>query len=80
MTEFYVYYKAAPANGDLVRKALARFPAVRLLLREDDGGGQQTWMEIHQGPQAAASEREAAEALKGLIDGQRHVERFHAVT
>ncbi|HEY4084268.1 MAG TPA: DUF4936 family protein [Burkholderiaceae bacterium] len=76
MTELYVYYKAPRANAELVRKTVARFPEVRLLVRDDESNETQTWMEIHTGPHAEASERELAEALKGLIAGQRHVERF----
>ena len=79
MIELYVYYKAPRANADLVRKAVERFPEVRLLMRADEDDETQTWMEIHAGPHAEASERALAEALKDLVTGQRHVERFRSV-
>jgi hypothetical protein len=80
MIELYVYYKASRANAELVRKAVAQFPEVRLLVRADEASATQTWMEIHTGPSAEARERELAVALKGLIAGERHVERFRGVS
>ncbi len=80
MTELYVYYKAARASAELVREAVAQFPAVRLLARADEDGESQTWMEIHTGPDAGTSERELADALKDVIAGERHVERFRTVS
>ena len=73
--ELYVYYKLARRDAARLREIAARFPQVRLLLK-DDAGDPPTWMEIHTGPLAEAGERAMAAALAGLIVGTRHVERF----
>ena len=70
--ELYVYYKAPRELAERVRQTVAQFPNVRLLLR-DDG---LTWMEIHSGEQAEATERQLAEAMAEWLTAQRHVERF----
>ncbi|MBV8501198.1 MAG: DUF4936 family protein [Paucibacter sp.] len=75
MTELYVYYKLESRHTARLREIAARFPEVRLL-RKDGDAQPPTWMEIHIGPQAEASERALAQALAGLISGPRHVERF----
>ena len=76
-TELYVYYKADRALAAQLRETVARFAGVRLLLRSDEEAAeQQTWMEIHSGPDAAQTEQALAQALAGSGIGTRHVERF----
>jgi hypothetical protein len=79
MTELYVYYKVERSKALQVRATLERFPDVRLLLREDEDGALQTWMEIHAGPLAQASEQAVAQAIAPLLSGARHVERFQPI-
>jgi len=73
--ELYVYYKAPREWADRVRQAVAQCPGVRLLLREDG----ETWMEIHCGERAEATERELSAAMSIWLPGPRHVERFRPV-
>ncbi len=73
--EIYVYYKAEAALAAQVREAVSRVPGVRLLLRLDEAQ-QQTWMEIHSGPDAVSTEQALAQAMAGWAIGERHVERF----
>ena len=75
MSELYVYYKLEDLHAARLREVAARFPQVRLL-RKEGAGEPPTWMEIHTGPQAVATEQAMAEALREVIHGQRHVERF----
>jgi hypothetical protein len=80
VSELYVYYRLESRHAGRLREIAARFPQVRLLRRQDEGDREPpTWMEIHAGPQAEASERALAEALAGLVSGPRHVERFEPV-
>jgi len=75
--ELYVYYKLARRDAKRLREIAARFPQVRLLLKDDGSSSDPpTWMEIHTGPLAETGERAMAAALEGLIAGTRHVERF----
>ena len=74
--ELYVYYKAPRELAERVRQTVAQFPSVRLLLRDDGVSDQQTWMEIHSGEQAEATERQLAEAMADWLTTPRHVERF----
>ena len=70
--ELYVYYKAPRELAERVKQTVAQCPGVRLLLR-DDG---LTWMEIHSGANAEATEAQLAEAMAGWLPAPRHVERF----
>ena len=72
--ELYVYYKAPRELAERVKQAVAQYPSVRLLLR-DDGV---TWMEIHSGPYAEATEAQLAEAMADWLTSPRHAERFTA--
>lgn len=74
--ELYVYYKLARVDAARLREIAARFPQVRLLVKDGADVDPPTWMEIHTGPLAEAGERAMAAALAGLIVGARHVERF----
>jgi len=74
--ELYVYYKADRALAAQVREAVSRFAGVRLLLRDSENVAQQTWMEIHSGPDAAQTEQALAQAMADWGIGTRHVERF----
>ena len=71
-TELYVYYKAPRELAERVKQTVAQCAGVRLLLR-DDGV---TWMEIHSGETAEATQAELAEAMASWLPAPRHVERF----
>ncbi len=77
--ELYVYYKIAPAQVAAALAVFEDWPAVKLLKRADQADSLQTWMEIHRGPEAEASERSLAALLAPFITGPRHVERFEPV-
>ena len=76
MIELYVYYKVSPADAQAALGAFEAWPGVQLLKRAEEGGDLQTWMEIHRGEDAAASEQALAARLRPYIHGSRHVERF----
>ena len=94
MRELFVYYRMAAAQAVPARVEVARLQAglrehhpglqARLLRRQGEPDGLQTWMEIYAWPerfggvtQSLQAEIErAAEALAPLIDGPRHGEAF----
>lgn len=77
MSELYVYYKVADVAA--ARAVIEAWPAVPVLRRSDETAGPPTWMEIHRGPDAEATERLLAAALTPYLAGLRHVERFEPV-
>ena len=80
VTELYVYYRIAPAQMAGALAVFEAWPDVQLLKRADEAAApEQTWMEIHRGPDAEASERSLALLLAAFVTGPRHVERFEPV-
>jgi Domain of unknown function (DUF4936) len=94
MRELFVYYRVADAVAAAADAAVRRLQAglcdrhdglqARLLRRQGDPGGLQTWMEIYARPgqpggvtpSLQAKIERAAEMLAPLIDGPRHCEVF----
>ena len=94
MRELFVYYRVAAPQAVAALGAVQRLQAglgerharlqARLLRRDAEPGGAQTWLEIYAWPgsvggvtQSVQAEIEhAAEALMALIDGPRHCEVF----
>lgn len=96
MRELFIYYRVRNADATRVRKAVvamqdelrAGHPALhtRLLIRQGEGDGPQTWMETYSGGSGSAGIDAAVEALieahakrlAPFIDGARHIEAFDA--
>jgi hypothetical protein len=80
LPELYVYYKVAEAQAKAALRAFDQavdgLDSVRLLRREQAETGQETWMEIHCGSNAAHNESRLAAALIPFISGARHIEQF----
>ncbi|MCV2368955.1 DUF4936 family protein [Roseateles oligotrophus] len=80
LPELYVYYRVDAAQAEAALRAFDQaglgFNGPRLLRREHESPGQQTWMEIHCGAQAQESEAKLAALLAPYISGARHIERF----
>lgn len=94
MRELFVYYRVAAPQAVAVLGAVRRLQAglgerhaglqTRLLRRDGEPGGSQTWLEIYTWPgsdggvtqRVQAEIEHAAEALMALLDGPRHCEVF----
>lgn len=80
LPELYVYYKVAEAQVEAAlrayEQALPGLDGLRLLRREPSESGLQTWMEVHNGPEARANEVRLAAVLAPYISGIRQVECF----
>jgi len=92
--ELFVWYRVAPSRAAAARAAVqamqqtlvAEHPglAARLLVRRDEPGALQTWMETYacaasaQGvdPDLERSIRDRALSLAAVLEGPRHVEAF----
>jgi len=94
MRELFVYYRVEAAAAAAARDAVDAMQArlrhshpglvARLLVRDEDGPGPQTWMETYARPGSregvdrrleAAIEAEAA-AWANQVSGTRHIEAF----
>lgn len=98
MRELFVYYRVRDADAARARKAVVamqdelratrRGLQARLLVRQGEADGPQTWMETYSAGSGSAGIDVACEALieahairlAPLIDGSRHVEAFDADT
>ncbi len=99
MRELFIYYRVDSRTAPRLHEVVAQWQAqlrathpglvARLLVRGDEPGNGQTWMETYStrpellplGIDAtlqAQIAREAEQLLAPLLDGPRHVEVFHA--
>lgn len=91
--DYYIYYRVSEAQAQSLRgKLLPMQAALRqqcristaLRRRPDSRDGYQTWMEVYlavpDGFDATLAEAVAAAEIAPQIDGERHIERFIAVS
>lgn len=81
MSRHYVYWRVPVAEAARAEAAVRAVHArlglqVELWRRPGAHDGLVTLMEVYDADAAAALEPAATQALAGLIDGTRHVERF----
>jgi hypothetical protein len=90
--ELFVYYRASALHAEALGEAVHQMQQclkarhigleARLMRRADSGEGDPTWMETYRLPLKADPARlaeaiaEAAQVLRPLIVGERHVEHF----